>query len=143
MDSGSSSPEPVNSLPESSTAAAEDVDISYRSHTESPRPDSRHGESSRQSTEDTELDGPSQSDSKDMEIDHDTASSHGRREFRTTSDHGGSGPDMVSHVSADSDKIEDVTSPSSILQDDFCAPSTGYEYSNVRVGLTIATTAAY
>ncbi|KAK6077735.1 vacuolar import and degradation protein [Seiridium cupressi] len=135
VDSDSSSPEPVSAVAESSTAMAEDVDVDAvsRSNTESPRPDSRSGDASRPISEDPDVDGPSQASSKTMETDHAVTPGDDRPKVRNASDRGSSAFDMISPVSADNDKTDDMASSNSRLQDDYSTPSMGYEYSNVRL----------
>jgi hypothetical protein len=116
--------------------------VDSRSNTESPTPEARSGDlTTRQtnSSRDNDADGPAQASSsgsnlnssKPMEIEE-VAPPSATEGVGTVSDRGSAAFDMTSPMSTDCDRLEDG-SLSSRVQEDYSAPSMGYDFSNARV----------
>lgn len=133
------SPEPVSAPPDtesSSTMMDEDVDVDSRSNTVSPRPESRNGDDpTRQGTLSHHADGPSQSGgSKPMETDDDAPSVRREHIADAATSRRPALYDIVSPVSIESDKIDDGSQTNTrIHEEQFAAPSMGYNDSNARI----------
>jgi glucose-induced degradation protein 4 len=149
VDSGASpstTPEPIRSDPIPTEAVAVPVNLMQirqqtmegiapspsRSNTESPRPDSRSGDATSQ---DDEPSSQSASKQDSGAIGSDDHMLRGRLAHNTASARGSSATyDMVSPSSVDCDKAADEGALAYRReQDDYSAPSLGYEWSNVRV----------